>query len=151
MIDGIDSGKFKIDGAYKLMNSRIDKQSKKARRKQIEIERVTSNVWFELFEQSATDLSNLKHFKPNFAMFSPPYWKMRKYRNQSEIKYGQEPTLQQYLDNSKNIIKELMNIMDKNGVIVIVIGEAYKGGYKSITSKYELMLLDCGLEILGVC
>jgi len=44
-----------------------------------------------------------------------------------------------------------MNIMDKNGVIVIVIGEAYKGGYKSITSQYELMLLDCGLEILGVC
>lgn len=44
-----------------------------------------------------------------------------------------------------------MSIMDENGVIVIVIGEAYKGGYKSITSRYELMLLDCGLEILGVC
>ncbi|RXK48859.1 DNA methyltransferase [Aquirufa rosea] len=151
LIDGINSGKYKIDGAHKLMKSLIDKQSKKARRKQIVIDRVTSNVWFELFEQSATDLSNLKHLKPKFAMFSPPYWKMRKYRNQGEIMYGQEPSLQQYLDNSKKIIKELVNVMDENGVVVIVIGEAYKGGYKSITSRYELMLLDCGLDILGVC
>ena len=151
LIDGIDSGKFKIDGAHKLMKSITDKQSKKALRKQIEIERVTTNVWFELFEQSATDLSNLKHLKPKFSMFSPPYWKMRHYRNQGEIKYGQEPTLQQYLDNSRKIMSELINIMDENGVIVIVIGEAYKGGYKSITSQYELMLLDCGLDILGVC
>ncbi len=151
LIDGINSGKFKIDGAHKLMKSISDKQSKKARRKQIEIDRVTSNVWFELFEQSATDLSNLKHLKPKFAMFSPPYWKMRHYRNQGEIKYGQEPTLQQYLDNSRKIMSELVNILDENAVVVIVIGEAYKGGYKSITSRYELMLLDCGLDILGVC
>ena len=151
LMDGIDSGKFKIDGAHKLMKSRIDKQSKKVRRKQIEINRVTSNVWFELFEQSAMDLSNLNHLKPKFAMFSPPYWKMRKYRNQGKIKYGQEPTLQKYLDNSRKIMSELINVMDKNGVIVIVIGEAYKGGYNSITSRYEMMLLDLGLQILGVC
>lgn len=151
LLEGLNSGKYKIDGANKLMKSRNDKQLDKSRRKQIEIERVTTNVWYELFNQSATDLSNLKHFKPNFAMFSPPYWKMRKYKNQSEIKYGQEPTLLQYLDNSKKIMNELISIMNENGVIVIVIGEAYKKGYKSITSKYELMLLDCGLEILGVC
>ena len=151
LIDGIDTGKYKIDGAHKLMKSIIDKQSKKARRKQIEIDRVTSNVWFELFEQSAMDLSKLKHLKPKFAMFSPPYWKMRKYRNQGEIKYGQEPNLQQYLDNSRKIMDELINIMDKNGVIVIVIGESYKGGFKSIRCKYQSMLLDCGLEILGEC
>ncbi len=151
LIEGIDSGKFKIDGAYKLMNSKIDKQSKKELRKQIEIDRVKSKVWFKLFEQSATDLSNLKHLKPKFAMFSPPYWKMREYRNQGEIMFGQEPSLQQYLDNSKQTIDELVNILDENAVVVIVIGEAYKGGYKSITSRYELMLLDCGLEILGVC
>ena len=151
LINGIDSGKFKIDGAYKLMKSKTDKQSKKARKKQIEIERVTTNVWFKLFEQSATDLSNLKHLKPKFAMFSPPYWKMRRYRNQGEIKYGQEPTLQQYLDNSKKIIEELVNVMDENGVVVIVIGESYKGGYNSIRCKYHSMLLECGLEIIGEC
>lgn len=151
LIDGIDSGKFKIDGAYKLMNSRIDKQSKKARRKQIEIERVTSNVWFELFEQSATDLSNLKHLKPKFAMFSHCYYAMRDYRNQGDMKFGQEPSVKEYLKNCRKFIDALIDIMDDNGVIVSVIGEPYKGGYKSITSQYELMLLEAGLEIVGVC
>lgn len=151
LIEGINDGTYKIDAAFKLMKSKIGKDERKIKRKQLEIDRVNSNVWCKIFEQSATDLSNLKSYKPKFAMFSPAYWKMRKYRNQGEIKYGQEPTLQQYLDNSKKIMKELMSIMDENGVIVIVIGEAYKGGYKSITSQYELMLLDCGLEILGVC
>ena len=151
LIEGIDNGTYKIDAAFKLMKSKICKEDRKTKRKQLEIKRVMSDVWCKVFEQSATDLSNLQCLKPKFAMFSPPYWKMRKYRNQSEIKYGQEPTLQQYLDTSRKIMKELMSIMDKNGVIVIVIGEAYKGGYKSITSQYELILLDCGLEILGVC
>ncbi len=151
LIEGIDSGKFKIDGALKLMKRKVDKDNRKAKRKQLEFERVNSDVWYELFEQSSTDLSNLKHLKPKFAMFSPPYWQMRRYRNQGEIQYGQEPTLQDYLDNSRKIIGELKSIMDANGVIVIVLGEAYKGGYKSITSRYEMMLLESGLEILGVC
>jgi DNA modification methylase len=151
LIDGIDSGKFKIDSAFKLMKSITTKKDKKNKRKQLEIERIDSDVWFELFEQSATDLSNLKYLKPKFAMFSPPYWRMRKYKNQSEIKYGQEPKLHMYLDRCRTIISQLIDIMDENGIVVIVIGEAYKGGYKSITSQYELMLLECGLEILGVC
>lgn len=151
LVDGIDNGTYSIDASYKLMKSKTQKEERKKKRKQLEKDRINEDVWFRVFEQSATNLSNLKQFNPKFAMFSPPYWKMRKYRNQGEIKYGQEPTLQLYLENSKTIIKELMSIMDKDGVIVVVIGEAYKGGYKSITSQYELMLLECGIEILGVC
>ena len=151
LIDGINSGKFKIDGAHKLMKSISDKQSKKARRKKIEFERVISNVWFELFEQNATDLSNLKHLKPKFAMFSHCYYEMRDYRNQGDMKFGQEPTVKGYLNNCRKFIDALVDIMDDNGVIVSVIGEPYKGGYKSITSQYELMLLEAGLEIVGVC
>jgi DNA modification methylase len=151
LIEGINNGIFKIDAAYKLMRSKICKEEIKSKRNQIKIDRLNFDVWGEVFEQSTTDLSNIKHLKPKFAMFSPPYWKMKHYRNQGEIKYGQEPTLQEYLDNSKRIMEELIGIMDENGVIVIVIGEPYNGGYKSITSKYELMLLSCGIEILGVC
>ena len=151
LIDGIDSGKYKIDAAFKLMKSSIAKSQKKNDRKKIEIERVTSDVWFKVYEQSATDLSNLKSLKPKFAMFSPTYWGMKKYRNQGEMLFGQEPTLLEYIDNCRKFIDGLIEIMDKNGVIVVVIGESYKGGYKSITSQYEMMLLNAGLEILGVC
>lgn len=151
LIEGIDNGTYKIESAFKLVKSKTNKIDDKNKRKELEIERVNFDVWFELFEQSATDLSNLKHLKPKFAMFSPPYWKMRKYNNQGDIKYGQEPKLHMYLDRCRTIINQLIGIMDENGVVVIVIGEAYKGGYKSITSQYELMLLESGLEILGVC
>jgi DNA modification methylase len=151
LIDGIDNGTFKIDAAYRLMKSSIDKDKKAEERNKRKIEAINSNVWFEVFEQSSVDLSNLKKYRPQFAMFSPTYWLMKEYRNQGEMKFGQEPTLKEYLNNCRKFIDALIDIMDENGVIVIVIGETYKGGYKSITTQYEMMLLEAGLEIIGVC
>ena len=149
LIEGIDNGTYKIDAAYKLMLSSRDKDGKKEARKQRKIEALNTNVWFKVFEQSSVDLSNLKKYRPQFGMFSPPYWTMKDYRNQSDMKYGQESTLLKYLENSKKFIDALMEIMDENGVIVIVIGESYAGGYKSIITQYEMMLIDAGLEIIG--
>ena len=149
LIEGIDNGTYKIDAAYKLMLSSRDKDGKKEARKQRKIEALNTNVWFKVFEQSSVDLSNLKKYRPQFGMFSPPYWTMKDYRNQSDMKYGQESTLLKYLENSKKYIDALMEIMDENGVIVIVIGESYAGGYKSIITQYEMMLIDAGLEIIG--
>lgn len=151
LLDGIDNGTYKIDAAFKLMQKSLKIDKKNAAKKQREIDTINENVWFKNFEQSAVDLSNLKEYKPNFAMLSPTYWQMKEYRNQGEMKFGQEPTLKQYLENCRKFIDALIDIMDENGVIVIVIGESYKGGYKSITTQYEMMLLDAGLEILGVC
>lgn len=151
LIEGIDNGTYKIDGAYNLMLSSRNKDDKKNKKQKIKIEALNKDVWFELFNQSSVDLSNLKKYKPQFSMFSPTYWTMKEYRNQGEMKYGQEPTLKEYLNNSRKFIDALMDIMDENGVIVIVIGESYAGGYKSIITQYEMMLLEAGLEILGVC
>ncbi len=149
LIEGIDSGKYSIDAAYKLMLSSIEKDDKKATKQKIKIEALNTDVWFKVFEQSSVDLSNLKEYRPQFAMFSPPYWTMKDYRNQSDMRYGQESTLLKYLGNSRRFIDALMEIMDENGVIVIIIGESYAGGYKSIITQYEMMLLDSGLEIIG--
>jgi DNA modification methylase len=151
LIEGIDNGTYKIDGAYNLMLSSRDKDDKKNKKQKIKIEALNKDVWFELFNQSSVDLSNLKKYKPQFSMFSPTYWTMKEYRNQGEMKYGQEPTLKEYLDNSRKFIDALIEIMDENGVIVIVIGESYSGGYKSVITQYEMMLLEAGLDILGVC
>lgn len=124
---------------------------KNVARKKRKFDAINSDVWFKVFQQCSTDLSNLKVYRPNFAMLSPTYWTMKEYRNQGEMKFGQEPTLKEYLDNCRKFIDALMDIMDENGVIVIVIGESYNGGYKSITTQYEMMLLEAGLEIIGVC
>jgi DNA modification methylase len=151
LIEGIDNGTYKIDGAYNLMLSSKNKDEKKNAKQKIKIEALNTDVWFKIFEQSSVDLSNLKKYRPQFAMFSPTYWTMKEYRNQGEMRFGQEPTLKEYLENCRKFIDALIEIMDENGVIVIVIGETYSGGYKSITTQYEMMLLDAGLEILGVC
>jgi DNA modification methylase len=151
LIDGIDNGTYKIDGAYRLMKSSIVKEDKKIAKQNRKIEAVNTDVWCEVFNQSSVDLSNLKKYRPHFAMFSPTYWTMKEYRNQGEMKYGQESTLKEYLDNSRKFIDAVMDIMDENGVIVIVIGESYAGGYKSIITQYEMMLLESGLEVIGRC
>ena len=65
------------------------------------------------------------------------------------MKYGQEATVEEYIDNSKKFIEALIDIMDENGVIVIIIGESYSGGYKSVITRYEMMLLESGVEIIG--
>jgi DNA modification methylase len=150
LIEGIDNGTYKIDGAYNLMLSSRNKDEKKNTKEKIKIEALNTDVWFKVFEQSSVDLSNLKKYRPQFAMFSPTYWTMKQYRNQGVMKYGQEPTLKEYLENCRKFIDALIEIMDENGIIVVVIGETYAGGYKSITTQYEMMLLDTGVEILGV-
>jgi DNA modification methylase len=151
LIEGIENGTYKIESAYKLMLSSRDKDDKKNAKQRLKIEALNKDVWFELFNQSSVDLSNLKKYKPQFSMFSPTYWSMKLYRNQGEMKYGQEPTIKEYLNNSRKFIDALIDIMDENGVIVIVIGESYAGGYKSIITQYEMMLLEAGLEVIGRC
>jgi DNA modification methylase len=151
LIEGIDNGTYKIDNAYNLMKSSEDKDDRKNTKQKIKAEALNKDIWFKVFNQSSVNLSNLKKYRPQFAMFSPTYWTMKEYRNQGVMKYGQEDTLKEYLDNSRKFIDALMEIMDENGVIVIVIGESYSGGYKSIITQYEMMLIDAGLEILGVC
>jgi len=150
LIEGIDNGTYKIDGAYNLMLSSKNKDDKKNTKQKIKIDALNTDVWFKIFEQSSVDLSNLKKYRPQFAMFSPTYWTMKEYRNQGEMRFGQEPTLKEYLENCRKFIEALIEIMDENGIIVVVIGETYAGGYKSITTQYEMMLLDAGVEILGV-
>jgi DNA modification methylase len=151
LIEGIDNGTYKIDAAYKLMLSSIEKDGKKDDRNKRKIEALNTDVWFKIFQQSSVDLSNLKKYRPQFAAFSPTYWGMKEYRNQGEMEYGQEPNVEEYIDNSKKFIEALIDIMDENGVFVIVIGESYSGGYKSVINKYETMLLETGIEIIGKC
>lgn len=151
LMDGIDSNLYSIDQAYRLIKKDEKIQEKNAFKEWRNNEISNQAVWSKVFHQSSDNLSNLKKYRPNFAMFSPTYWTMKDYRNQGEMKFGQEPTLEEYLNNCKKFILSLIEIMDENGVIVIVIGESFSGGYKSILAKYEMMLIDTGLELLGVC
>lgn len=150
LMDGIDSQLFSVDQAYRLIK-KDEKIQEKNLLKEWRIKAIeNTDVWSKVFHESSDDLSNLKEYRPNFAMFSPPYWKMKEYRNQGEMKYGQEPTVEDYINNCRKFIMSLIDIMDENGVIAIVIGESYQGGFKSVLARYELMLEE-RLDIIGKC
>lgn len=151
LIEGLDNNIFSIDAAHRLVKKDKKIQEKNLFKKWRNNEITNQTVWSKIFHQSSDDLSNLKKYRPNFAMFSPPYWMMKLYRNQGEMKYGQESTLEQYIINSRKFIDALVEIMDKDGVVVIVIGESYSGGYMGVINEYENMLRSSGLEILGKC
>lgn len=151
LMEGLDTNKWSIDEAYRLIKKDLKISEKNQFKKWRKNEILNTNVWCEVFNQSSDDLLNLIHFKPKFAMFSPPYWLMKFYRNQGIMKYGQESTLEEYINNSRKFIDALTEIMDKDGVVVIVIGESYTGGYKGVVNEYENMLKTSGLEIIGKC
>ena len=151
LIEGIHTGTYSIDGAFNLFKKEKKIWEKDEFKKKRKIDTLNTNVWFKVLEQSSIELSNLNKYKPNFSMFSPPYWKMKKYRNQGVMKYGQESTLKEYIENSKRFIEALTSIMDKDGIVVIVIGESYSGGYKGVINEYETMLKSTLLEVIGKC
>lgn len=151
LIDGIEEEIYSIDGAFNIMKKNNKINAKNEFKKKRKIDTINADVWCKVIQQSSIDLSNLKHHKPKFAMFSPVYWRMKKYRNQGEMKYGQEATLEEYINNSKKFIDALTDIMDKDGVVVIVIGESYSGGYKGVINEYENMLKSTHVEVIGKC
>ncbi|CAM4378116.1 hypothetical protein EWU23_13515 [Cytophagaceae bacterium 50C-KIRBA] len=151
LIEGLDNNLFSLDAAHRLVKKDKKIQEKNLFKEWRKNEISNQAVWSKIFHQSSDDLLNLKKYRPNFAMFSPPYWMMKLYRNQGEMKYGQESTLEEYIINSRKFIDALVEIMDKDGVVVIVIGESYSGGYMGVINEYENMLKSSGLEILGKC
>lgn len=150
LIDGLDKNLYPIEAAYRMIKKDDRIQEKNIFKEWRNNEIANQTVWSKIFHQSSDNLSNLKKYKPNFAMFSPPYWMMKLYRNQGEMKFGQEDSVEQYINNSRKFITALADIMDNDAVIVIVIGESYSGGFKSVLARYELMLEE-ELEIIGKC
>ncbi|MHA8064976.1 DNA methyltransferase [Aquirufa aurantiipilula] len=151
LIEGLDNNLFSLDAAHRLVKKDKKIQEKNLFKEWRKNEISNQAVWSKVFHQSSDNLSNLKEYRPNFAMFSPPYWMMKLYRNQGEMKYGQESTLEEYIIHSRKFIDALVEIMDKDGVVVIVIGESYSGGYMGVINEYENMLKTSGLEIIGKC
>jgi site-specific DNA-methyltransferase (adenine-specific)/site-specific DNA-methyltransferase (cytosine-N4-specific) len=81
---------------------------------------------------------------------SHPYFGLRKYPNQNELCHGQEKTVEEYIANFIKFCREKKKKLKKGGVLVTIIGETYKGGYKGICTKVETALVQDGWIILDV-
>ena len=152
LLDFIDRGELSVDKAHNHLMKREKKIKDKEEREKRDYEGKSTNGWYKLFNKSSLDLSDLEDGSIKLAGFSPPYeGSMRSYRHQDELKHGQEKTTKEYIANGMRFCKALLPKLHKDGVVFIIIGEAYKGSYNSVVSRYELALREIGFDIMGVC
>ncbi len=67
---------------------------------------------------------------------SPPYWGLRKYEGEQDIKergcsYGLEPTPELYVQHTVEILREIKRVLRKDGVVFWNIGDSYYGSWQN--------------------
>jgi DNA modification methylase/uncharacterized ParB-like nuclease family protein len=151
LLDLINDNLISINKGYGLLKDKKDKEDKKRKRLELEDERNYTTSNYKLFNKSAFNLDFIEDASQDICVFSPPYAKgMKEYRNQDEMRHGQEKTIVEYISNEMIVCNEVMKKIGENGVMGVIIGESHKGGYSSVISRYELALIENGWEIIGV-
>ena len=151
ILSGLENGLFKIDKAYQLLSEKKKKENTIYERELSNIEGKVNDISFKLFNKSSLDLSDISDLRMRMFIQSPPYWKLREYRNQLPgFVHGQENTVSEYIDNEIKFYEEAKRKLLPNGVIVIIIGETYKNGYQGVCTKLETALTENGWIIFDV-
>jgi DNA modification methylase len=151
LLDLINDNQISINKGYGLLKVKKEKEVKKAKRIDLEDQRNYSTSNYTLFNKSAFNLDFIENASQDICVFSPPYAKgMKEYRNQDDIRHGQEKTIEKYISNEMIVCNEVKKKIGENGVMAVIIGESHKGGYSSVISRYELALIENGWEIIGI-
>jgi DNA modification methylase len=97
---------------------------------------LTGDYWRDshrmLFNKDCRSMIELADNSIQCCVTSPPYWGLRKYAGEQDIKewgcsFGLEPTPQLYLDHLVEICREIKRVLRKDGVFFLNIGDSYKG------------------------
>lgn len=150
VLEKLNEGVISIHKAWLLLKSKEDKQKNQESR-QLEMKQgATNEVWYQLYNQSSMDMSVVEDESVTMCIDSHPYLWLRKYKNQDKLCHGWEDTVEEYVENFVLFCREKKRKLVKGGVMVTVIGETYRGGYKGVCSKVELALEKDGWIILDV-
>jgi DNA modification methylase len=67
---------------------------------------------------------------------SPPYWGLRKYSgDQGAEPYGLEPTIEEYIAHTVEILREIRRVLRPDGVVFWNIGDSYASGAYSVRTR----------------
>lgn len=86
-----------------------------------------------LIRQSAKNLDAIADGSVHCVVTSPPYWGLRKYAGEQEMlwpdgsrsAYGLEPTIEQYVEHSILILREVRRVLRDDGVCWWNLGDSY--------------------------
>lgn len=150
LLEFLDKGKLSIDGAKKMIKSPKLPENKPPVLPLHPINGGDKIVWYQLHNKSAMDMSEVPDESVRLAIDSHPYLWQRKYRNQDELCHGWEDTVEEYVANFVKFCREKWKKLVAGGVLVTILGETYKGGYKGVGTKVETALDKDGWIILDM-
>lgn len=150
VLEKLNEGEISIHKAWQLLKSKEDKQKNQERRKLEMLEGASNEVWYQLYNQSSMDMSDVADESVRLCIDSHPYYRLRRYKNQDELCHGWEDTVEEYVENFVLFCREKKRKLVKGGVMVTILGETYRDGYKGVCSKVELALEKDGWIILDV-
>src|SRR5271169_3683061 len=61
---------------------------------------------------------------------SPPYYNLRVYEGNSADAFGQERTIQLYVDHTIEVLREVKRVLRPDGVVFWNVGDSYSGSSK---------------------
>lgn len=146
----LDKGRISIDKAHSLVKEKEKKQEQAKVRSLRPVEEQKANIEYKLFNKSSMDLSEIPNETVRLAIQSPPYFQLRKYRNQDEMLHGQEKTVEEYIENQLRFCREIRKKLVSGGVLALIVGETYQNGYKGVCTKLETALEKDDWQILDV-
>jgi DNA modification methylase len=152
ILKGLDEGIYKVDKAFQLIKEKQKKELELGEIIQRTREGRAADVSYRLFNKSSLDLSDISDNSVRMFIQSPPFYQLRQYRNQEgcEFIHGQEGTVKEYIDNEIRFYEGAKKKLLPNGVLVVMIGETYRGGYQGVCTKMEVALEENGWEIVDV-
>src|ERR1700722_16384335 len=68
---------------------------------------------------------------------SPPYWGLRKYAGGTDADFGQETTVQAYIDHTMLALRESWRVLKNDGILFWNISDSYYGGGRGSGSKFN--------------
>jgi DNA modification methylase len=115
-----------------------------------ELNLISQDSPYQLYNKSSLVMNEVENNSVRLCLNSHPYMKLRKYRNQESLRHGRESSREKYIANFRLFNAEVFKKLLPGGVLVTIIGETYKGGYKGICSHAELALEEIGYKIIDV-
>lgn len=156
IIELLDEGRISIDKAHNLMCDRNRKKKEKEDTERAKMFIAHSNLSggekaYKLYNTSSRNMDEIPDNSVDLIVDSHCYaFGQRDYRNQDEMKHGQEKTREKYLENFGIFNEEKFRKLKNGGVLATILGESYEKGYQGICSRAELILEEIGFKIIDV-